>query len=248
MSAIVWDAAGSRGFIAGVDRGVLYVPGFSGVPWNGLVSVKQNNRDSINSYYIDGVKYFDHVTVGPFEGSLEAFTYPDEFEVCDGSAEVANGLFAKRQGRKSFGLSYRSLVGNDLEGVDHGYEIHILYNVKALGSNITHSTLDSSIDARPFSWSLYAKPAMRRGVRPTSHFVISSVDTPADLLNDIEDILYGTDTTQPRLPSSEELFFLFENYSVSSFDAGYLVESYFNTLDAGDISEPQTETIDAGGP
>lgn len=249
MSKIVWDAIGERTFETGVDRGVLYVKGFDGVPWNGLINVSEPPSSiSVTPHYVDGIKYHNQMGPEEFTANIEAFTYPDEFLECDGTASIKNGLYSTQQSRKQFDLSYRTKIGNDVKGISHGYKIHLVYNALASPSERLNDTISDSIEPITFNWSIFTKPPLYSGHTPTSHFVIDSRQTPSDLLNRIEDILYGNDTNPPRIPSVEELVFIFEEYEASVFDAGYLTDTYYITFDSDNISVEQTSTIDGGGP
>jgi hypothetical protein len=248
VARIAWNAVGERRFETGVDRGVLYVENEDGVPWNGLTSVSEDpDGGEATPYYIDGVKYLNHMSQEDFKATINAYTYPDEFGVCEGTAPVGNGLFVTQQTRKSFGLSYRTMVGNDVEGVDHAYKIHLIYNAMAETSDREHESLSDDVEAAEFSWNLVTTPPTFTGYRPTAHFVIDSREVPSDLLTSIEDILYGSQGETARLPSVPELLFLFEEYQASVFDAGTLVEEYFQTFDAGVVPELYTDLIDGGG-
>lgn len=250
MTRLVWNAVGERKFEIGVDQGVLYLDDAAGVPWNGLVAVSETpSGGDVTPYYVDGVKYLNFAKAEEFEANLEAYTYPDEFGRCDGSVSVGNGLSVTQQPRKSFGLSYRSRVGNDLDGTDHGYKIHLLYNVMAEPTDRDHQTMSDSVDPFHFRWHLVTKPPRFSGYKPTAHFVIDSREVPADLLKQVADILYGSDDAAARLPSVDELIFIFTEYEPSVFDAGHLTEEYFVTFDAGDPPNAlQTSTIDGGTP
>jgi hypothetical protein len=249
MARLTWNAVGERTFEAGVDRGVLYVEGSDGVPWNGLVSVSESpDGGSVTPYYIDGIKYLNHVVLEEFKATIEAFTYPREFEACDGTKPIGSGLFATQQTKTPFGLSYRVGVGNDIKGIDYAYRIHLVYNATAAPSERANNTIGMEVEPANFSWEVVTKPPVVAGYKPTSHFVLDSRDVPPPLLRSVEDILYGSYTTSPRLPSVTELLFLFSGYETSGYDAGTLVEEYFSTVDAGVIPAAQTETIDPGGP
>lgn len=250
MTRLTWNAVGERRFEAGVDYGVLYLDGVPGVPWNGLVSVSESpSGGDVKSYYVDGVKYLNVASGEEFEANLEAFTYPDEFAQCDGTAPVANGLFVTQQPKKSFGLSYRTKIGNDVDGIDYAYKIHLVYGAMVEASDRAHETIGESIDPKQFGWHIVTKPPRFSGHKPTSHFVIDSRDVPADLMNQISDILYGSELSSARLPSVAELIFIFTEYEASIFDAGNLTEEYFASFDGGNPpNELQTSTIDGGTP
>lgn len=246
---LAWNVVGERVFEAGVDQGVLYVDGADGVPWNGLVAVTESpSGGEVTPYYVDGVKYLNHSASEEFEATIEAYTYPDEFAVCDGTLSVANGLFALQQRRKSFGLSYRTKIGNDVDGIDHGYKIHLVYNVTAAPSERPNNTIGDSLSPDNFSWKVVTKPPTMTGYKQTAHFVIDSRETPSDLMNQITDILYGSSTTAARLPSVSELLYIFQEYQASVFDAGFLTDTYFATFDAGIVGDAYTSTIDGGTP
>lgn len=250
MTRLTWGAIGQRLFQAGVDRGVLYVDGADGVAWNGLVSVSEHSiGGEPSSYYIDGVKYSLRMSPTEFEGTMEAYTYPDEFVACEGMVSIANGLYATDQRRKAFNLCYRTMLGNDVDGVDFGYKLHVLYNVMASPSDQKHGTLGDSVSPDNFSWKLTAKPPSLTNYKPTAHFVIDSREASHDLMTYIESILYGSDTAAPRLPDVEELIFIFNSFQVSAFDAGTPTEVFYITFDGGaPPSTVQTSTIDGGTP
>jgi hypothetical protein len=250
MTRLEWDTVGERIFEAGVDHGVLYVDGSDGVPWNGLTSVSESSSGAeLAEYYIDGIKYHQLLSAEEFIATIEAFTYPDEFDVCDGTRPAGNGLFMTQQTRKSFGLSYQSKIGNDVRGLDKGYKIHLVYNALAAPSSRQRNTLSENVEPMTFSWSITTKPQSFVGFKPTAHVVIDSVETPNDLMQDVIDILYGTDDTAARLPSVSELIAIFNSYQTSYFDAGRLIDPYYNGFDAGVTpTEPETALISGGIP
>lgn len=206
MTVLEWDKAGDKVYETGVDRGVLYLNDGTAVPWNGLTSVEDNTSGEIQSYYLDGIKILDHVTPDAFEGKLSAFTYPEEFEEILGVVSPAPGLFLHEQESKSFNLSYRTKVGNDLDE-DYGYKIHILYNVKALSDAKRFATIAEQIVPNEFSWSLSGTPPIfiLGGIKPTVHVSIDSINTDSERFQHLENTLYGTDVTNPRLPSLPEI-------------------------------------------
>jgi hypothetical protein len=249
MSQISWNPIGQRFFETGIDRGVLFVEGLDGVPWNGLISVSESpDAGDVTPYYVDGIKYLNHVALEEFKATIQAFTYPEEFSSCDGTHHVDNGLFVTQQRKRSFGLSYRTRVGNDTEGVNHAYKLHIVYNATASPTDRANQTLGGEVEPDNFSWEITTKPPDFKGWKPTAHFVIDSRKTPEILLSNIEDILYGSYKGPARLPEVDELLFLFSEFEENVYDAGTLVEEYFATIDAGVIPEAQTETLDGGGP
>lgn len=249
MTRLTWGAIGERYFETGVDRGVLYVGSEEGVPWNGLVSVSESpTGGDAQPFYIDGVKYLDHKASEEFEATIEAYTYPDEFSVCDGTASVSNGLFATQQKRKPFGLCYRTRVGNDVDGIDHAYKLHLVYNAKVAPSSRASTTVSESIAPDNFSWAITTTPPFIRGHRPTAHFVIDSRETTAHLMSRIEDVLYGTADEAARLPTLPELVYIFESETATSFDAGSPIEPVYAIFDGGVVPELQTSTVDGGAP
>lgn len=195
MTKLLWDQAGQRLYEAGLDRGVLYKEDTFGVPWNGLTSIDENlSNIASDPIYFDGVKYIDQPKVGDFSATLNAYTYPDEFLEYEGLQSLGGGLFVDDQRPKQFGLSYRTKVGNDVDGLDHGYKIHIIYNLTAVPQAETYETLSNSVTPVPFSWQISAVPVPLFGFRPTAHFIFDSRFLPPEILTVIESILYGTDS------------------------------------------------------
>lgn len=249
MSRLNWGAVGERTYEVGVDRGVLYLEDGRGIAWNGLISVSESpTGGEAKAHYIDGVKYLNRAKAEEFEATVEAYTYPDEFARCDGTASIGNGLFATQQARRPFGLAYRSRIGNDVAGPDFAYKIHLVYDALAAPSEQVHGSMSDSIDPYNFSWHLTTRPPRFGQHKPTSHFMIDSRETPRELLDQVEDILYGTDEAEARLPALQELLFLFMSYETSVFDGGDLNDLQFAIFDGGIIPAPQTSTIDGGVP
>lgn len=247
MARLSWINVGERIFEAGIDRGVLYVDGNSGVPWIGLISVNQEQSGGeAKPRYQDGIKIGNRTSPEQFEATIEAFTYPLEFERCDGTYRSDNGLRVTQQRRKPFGISYRSRVGNDIEGLTHGYKLHIIYNLKAQPSQRGYRTLTDASEPATFSWKVSSRAVQILGHRPTAHFIIDSRDVPAELLQQLEDTLYGTETQEPTLLSPGELQFLFDSFEDLVYDAGSPYTPVFVTYDAGSPSTPVLETIDGG--
>jgi hypothetical protein len=206
MATLVWDKIGEREYQVGVDRGVLYLQDGTAVPWNGLTAVEETDTAELKSYFLDGVKYLDNLTPGEFSGKLKAFTYPDEFDTVNGTTVVTPGLLYYNQPFKSFNLSYRTRLGNDLEGTDYGYKIHLLYNLVANPDVAIYASIkDHGMVPLEFSWTLAGTPPPLKGFRPTVHISVDSGDCPPDLLQTLEDVLYGTDVSDPRLPSIQEI-------------------------------------------
>lgn len=246
MTRLVWNVVGERFFEAGIDHGVLYVDG-AGVAWNGLLSVAESSSGGdTEAYYIDGVKYMQRSNLEEFEATIEAYTYPDEFLPCDGVKPINNGLFAAQQRKKAFSLCYRTALGNDVDGAAHAFKLHLVYEALASPSERDNRSMSDSIEPFNFSWKIVTKPPTITGIRQTSKFVIDSRDVPSDLMQQILDILYGSDTTPPRIPSVTELIFIFDQYETTSFDAGHVGEEYFVSFDAGHVGDPYTSSIDGG--
>lgn len=212
-----WDQTGERFFETGVDRGVLYIlnEGIydSGFVWNGLVSLNQNRSGvEVTPFYVDGIKYLNLISLEEFEATIKAFTYPDEFAQFDGVEEMYEGLYINQQRRKTgFGLAYRTMVGSDVWGSDRHYKLHLIYNALATPSEITYETLDDSPDASIFSWDIQTTPIEVSGYQHTSYLVVDSTKTNAYTLWVLEDILYGNDTNEPRLPYPDEVLSIIED-------------------------------------
>lgn len=214
MPRINWDAVGSRLYETGLDRGVLYLNGQAGVPWNGLTSVAENSPGGTSkSFYVDGEKYLNISSREEFEATLSAYTYPEEFEVCDGSISIRPGLLITKQRRTSFGLSYRTMIGNDQSNV-HGYKLHLIYNLLSSPSNRAFKTSTNTAQIDDFSWTLTSLPPIQSGYQRSSHLIIDSTEIDPTLLSDIETILYGDDTTSGRLPDLTELVDLIDTGDV----------------------------------
>jgi hypothetical protein len=206
MAVLVWDQIGERIYQTGIDHGVLYLHDGTVVPWNGLVDVEESSNQELKSFFLDGVKYLENLSPGDFIGKLKAFTYPDEFDSVNGIAKVAPGLHYYDQPPQSFNMSYRTKVGNDLEGPDYGYKIHILYNIIANPDTYAYVTSsDEGVQPIEFGWSLTGTPPKIDKHRPTVHIAIDSTQTPPDILKLVEDKLYGTATTGPSLPPISEI-------------------------------------------
>lgn len=211
MSRIVWDKIGERLYETGVDCGVLYPQDNEGtyplgVPWNGLSSVSESPSGAEPTpIYADNMKYLNLMSVEEFGATIEAYTYPDEFEACDGSAELAPGVTIGQQERKLFGLSYRTKIGNDVEGDNLGYKLHLVYGALASPSDRTYQTINDTPDAITFSWEVTTTPVQVEGYRPTASLEIDSTKVDAAKMKEIEDILYGTEEEEARLPLPDEI-------------------------------------------
>lgn len=217
MTKLLWDQVGNRFFETGVDRGVLYLPGGSVVPWNGLTAIEEDfGGDKSSPYFLDGIKYLDTQESGDFSATIKALTYPDEFLEYDGVYSIGNGIFADDQPQKQFNLSYRTLIGNDISGTDLGYKIHLVYNLYAVQNQDSFQSLNNRTSAMEFSWKVYSTPESAAGYVPTSHVVIDSTRVNPFMLEDLEAILYGTATTNPRMPSLSELVSIVINWALIS--------------------------------
>lgn len=206
MTQLVWDEVGERRFETGVDHGVLYLREGGAVPWNGLVEVAESRTVDVKPFYQDGIKYLEHHVPGSFGAKLKAYTYPDELDALIGITEWAPGVdLHDQRGAQLFSLSYRTRVGNDLEGVEHGYKIHLLYNIVASPSDFAHSTTDSNVSVQPMEWNLSGIPVIVAGIRPTAHISLDSRRIDPELLSDLEEQIYGTEETDPQLPELLDL-------------------------------------------
>jgi hypothetical protein len=191
MASILWDQVGSRLYENGLDRGVLYLPDGSAVPWNGLTAVIENFDNSTEAVYFDGMKVNDLVVLGDFSASLKAITYPDEFIELEGLGVVREGLFVADQRPQTFALCYRTHIGNDVNGDSLGYKIHILYNVTAIPSAQTYASFTTDPSLTEFEWVLTAVPQEVPGFRPTAHIILDSRKIDPWMLEEMELMLYG---------------------------------------------------------
>lgn len=218
MAKLKWDTIGTRQYETGTDRGVLYVQGAegaheAGVAWSGLTKVTQSpTGGEETALYADNIKYLSLFSSEVFEGTVEAYTYPDEFAECDGSKEASAGLRVGQQPRKPFSLVYRSFVGNDVIGTAAGYKLHILYNLKASPSERAYETVNETPNAITFSWALTSTPVAleTEGFEPTSVLEIDSTKAPADKLAQLEKLLFGDTSAEASLPSPDEVIALFK--------------------------------------
>lgn len=202
MTRVQWDSLGARTFQAGCDRGVLYLPDGSIVPWSGLTSVTEDSSDvTVDEYFLDGVKYLNRYVPGDYAGTLKALTYPDEFAQFDGAVEYEEGIFATGQPvNQTFGLSYRTLLGNDSGGTGFGYRIHLLYNLTAKADTKTFNSLGATTTPEEFSWALSGIPITIPGLRPTVHIFLDSTRVIPGGMAFLEDYLYGNDDGNGQLP------------------------------------------------
>ena len=211
MSKIVWDAVGEHIFETGVRNGVLYLKDAqgaysTGVAWNGLTSVSESPEGAEpTDLYADDIKYLTLMSAENFKATIEAYTYPPEFEECDGSASIANGVVIGQQARKPFGLCYRTSIGNDTDGNEHGYKLHIVYGCLASPSEKQYSTINDSPEAITFSWEVSTTPVNVTGKKATATLIIDSTKADKAKLTALEGILYGSETEEPRLPLPDEI-------------------------------------------
>jgi hypothetical protein len=222
MSKIVWDKTGERFYETGVNQGVLYLQGAggtypTGVAWNGLTAVTESPSGAeATPLYADNIKYLNLISAEEFGATIEAYTYPDEFAQCDGSAEIATGVMIGQQSRKAFGLSYKTSLGNDIEGNDYGYKLHIIYGAMAAPSEKGYTTINDSPEAITFSWEITTTPVSVSGFKPTACITIDSTKVDEENLAALEEILYGRNATDdppviastPRLPLPDEIISL----------------------------------------
>lgn len=216
MAKLVWDKTGERLFETGVKNGVLYIPTAGvyskGVAWNGLTAVTESPSGAeATALYADDIKYLSLMSTEEFGATIEAYTYPDEFAACNGEAELVDGVTVGQQKRSPFGLCYRTSIGNDVDGNDHGYKLHIIYGALAAPSEKPYSTINDSPEAITFSWEITTTPVNVTGQKPTASLVIDSTKADSAKLAALEAILYGSNEggsgsgTEPRLPLPDEI-------------------------------------------
>ena len=213
MAKIVWDKTGEHFYETGVKNGVLYVQEGSaypkGVAWNGLTAVTESPSGAeATPLYADDIKYLNLISTEEFGATIEAYTYPDEFAACDGSATLVDGVMIGQQARKTFGLCYRTTIGNDTNGNDYGYKLHIIYGALAAPSEKAYATINYSPEAITFSWEVTTTPVNVTGAKPTAYITIDSTKADRTKLAALEDILYGKDGepgNEPRLPLPDEI-------------------------------------------
>ena len=198
MARLEWDKTGERLYETGTDRGVLYVASNgtypTGVAWNGLTGVDENPSGAeANAQYADNIKYLELRSAEDFGATVTAYTYPDEFEQCDGSAEPTEGMYIGQQARKMFGMSYRTKIGNDVDGNEHGYYIHLIYGATASPSQRSYKTVNDSPEPIEFSWEVTTTPVNITGYKPVAHIRINSTKADSEKLAVLESVLYGAD-------------------------------------------------------
>ena len=207
MTKLIWDAPGDRVYQTGLSNGVLYVDGLEGVPWNGLKAINERPAGGIAiPRYFDGVKYFTSPKLEEFAATIEAYTYPDEFAQCMGMHSNVPGIVLDQQARKEFGLVYKTLIGNDLQGNNLGYQIHLVYNATAGPNEKPHATIGESTVPIDFRWDISCIGEEVVGYLPTAHLIITSTQIYSKSLEALEDILFGTDITPATLPSAQEVY------------------------------------------
>lgn len=212
---IEWDPVGSKEYETGCDRGVMYLPDslgkyVGGEAWNGLIGVDESPSGAdTTKIYANNAVYGAITATEEYGGTISAYTYPDSFAECDGSKELMPGVFIGQQSRKTLGLTYRTLIGNDTEGEDHDYKIHIIYGMKVSPSSKSHSTINESPEAVELSWEFSTTPvsvSVIKDAKPTATLDIIASQVDADKLSALEDILYGSGENEPRLPLPDEVF------------------------------------------
>lgn len=217
MAELTWDGTGEKVYETGTDHGVLYIPDSSGVynqayAWNGLTAVTEAPTGAEpNAQYADNIKYLNLLSTEEFGFTIEAFTYPDAFGQCDGTASPADGVVVGQQTRKTFGFSYRTLIGNDVDGTDYGYKLHLVYGALAAPSEKAYQTVNDSPEAITFSWEVTTTPVAVSGLKPTALITINSTEADSTALTALEDILYGTALVDGRLPLPDEVVALFSS-------------------------------------
>ena len=214
MAKITWDQTGEKIYETGVDHGVLYpqVSGAypKGVAWNGLINVSENPSGAEPSpIYADNIKYVNLMSAEEFGATVEAYTYPDEFAACDGSKSLAEGVYIGQQSRTPFGMCYRTKIGNDVNGEDYGYKLHLIYGALASPSEKAYATVNDSPEAITFSWELSTTPVNVTGGKPTASLTIDSTKADSAKLKALEAILYGGESEEARLPLPDEIATLF---------------------------------------
>ena len=211
MSVLIWDQTGEKTYRTGVDKGVLYLRDENGaypkgVAWNGLTKIDESPEGAeVTTLYADNTEYLNMVSTEKFKYSIGAYMYPDEFAECDGSKEIATGIYATAQTRAHFGLCYRNILGNDTLGADYANEIHLVYDSVASPSSKSNSTVNDSPEAAELSWECSTTPVNVTGFKPTAHLVINTSKVEKDKLKALEDILYGTEAVEARLPLPDEV-------------------------------------------
>lgn len=216
MARIEWDKTGERLYETGVKNGVLYIPDdngayTTGVAWNGLTAVTESPSGAeATPLYADDIKYLNLVSAEEFGGTIEAYMYPDEFKQCNGEATLAEGVVIGQQARKTFGMCYRTTIGNDVVSNDYGYKLHLIYGCLASPSERAYATINDSPEAITFSWEFSTTPVNVEGFKPTACLTIDSTKVDATKLKTLEDMLYGGESTEPTLPLPDAVAAIFK--------------------------------------
>ena len=210
MAKLIWDKTGERLYETGVKQGVLYVYESnkygSGVAWNGLTAVTESPSGAeATALYADDIKYLNLMSAEEFGATIEAYTYPDEFKACNGEAELVAGISIGQQARKTFGMCYRTAIGNDTDGADYGYKLHLIYGAMAAPSEKAYATINDSPEAITFSWEVSTTPVNVTGFKPTSYVVIDSTKVAEGAMAKLEAKLYGTEEEEASLPLPDEI-------------------------------------------
>lgn len=241
MTKLMWDKVGERVYETGVDHGVLYIPNATGVyntgyAWNGLVSVTEAPSGAeANPQYADNIKYLNLLSAEEFGATIDAFTYPDEFGQCDGTASPEPGLSVGQQNRKTFGLAYRTRMGNDLAGTDYGYKLHLVYGALAAPSEKGYNTINDSPEAITFSWEITTTPVEVGTIadveyKPTASLTVDSTKVDATALEELENLLYGTVGSDPELPLPADVIALFAGTTVEAVPLAPTLVTETNTI------------------
>lgn len=221
MAVLIWDKTGEKYYETGVKKGVLYpMEGATygnGVAWNGLTQVSESPSGAeATKLYADDIKYLDIRSAEEFGATIEAYQSPEEFDICDGTAELATGVTIGQQNRVGFGFSYVSTIGNDTKFNDFGYKIHIIYGLTASPSERSYSSINDSPEAQTLSWEVSSTPINVEGFKPTSVITINSTKCPAEALKEIEETLYGSATKEPKILLPDEIKAIIDKYATQS--------------------------------
>lgn len=236
MTQLIWDKVGERIYETGVDHGVLYLPNGSGVyntghAWNGLVSISESPSGAeATPTYADNIKYLNLVSAEEFGATIEAYTYPNEFAQCDGTVAPTAGIFIGQQTRKTFGLAYRTRIGNDIDAADHGYKLHLIYGALAAPTEKAYTTINDSPEAITFSWEISTTPVNVPGFKPTASLTIDSTKVSATDLADLETLLYGTVGVDPQLPTPAAVIAIFTGSTVEAVPVAPTYDSPTDTI------------------
>ena len=245
MSKLIWDEDEKRTYETGVSKGVLYPVQDDGkyslgVAWNGLTAVTESPSGAeATPMYADNIKYLNLISAEEFGATVEAYTYPQEFEACDGSAEIQPGVCIGQQDRKKFGMAYRTVLGNNEKGNSYGYKVHLIYGATAAPSEKAYNTINDSPEAITFSWELSTTPVSVENMKPTASVTIDSTKVPKEKLEILEAILYGSESENPRLPLPDEIAEIFKE-EIRTLEA---TPSVINGASDVSITDPITITF-----